>query len=71
MSEVTKLIIIRHGETVDNAARRSQGQLPGKLNERGITQAEAAARRLQDVDIAAFYSSDSERRPTPPASSLR
>jgi len=61
MSDTTKLIIIRHGETVDNAARRSQGQLPGALNERGIAQAQAAARRLQDVDISAIYSSDSER----------
>ena len=61
MPDTTKLIIIRHGETVDNAARRSQGQLPGKLNERGIAQAQAAARRLQDVDISAIYSSDSER----------
>jgi 2,3-bisphosphoglycerate-dependent phosphoglycerate mutase len=61
MSDATKLIIIRHGETVDNAARRAQGQLPGKLNERGIAQAQATARRLQEVAISAIYSSDSER----------
>jgi probable phosphoglycerate mutase len=61
MPEATKLIIIRHGETVDNAARRSQGQLPGKLNERGIAQAQATAQRLQNVDSSAIYSSDSER----------
>ena len=61
MLEATHFIIIRHGETVDNAARRSQGQLPGKLNERGIAQAQAVAHRLQDIDVSAIYSSDSER----------
>lgn len=61
MSEFTELIVIRHGETIDNAARRSQGQLPGALNEHGVAQAQAVARCLQDDGISAIYSNDSER----------
>ena len=57
----TRFILIRHGQTVDNAAKRAQGQLPGQLNERGEAQARAAARRLRGEDIAAVYSSDLAR----------
>ena len=34
-----KLLLIRHGETVDNVNRIMQGQTPGKLTENGINQA--------------------------------
>jgi len=61
MPDATQLIIIRHGETLDNAVRRAQGHLPGKLNERGVAQAQATARRLRDSSISALYSSDLER----------
>ena len=37
---MTKLYLVRHGETVDNAAHIMQGQTPGELNEAGIAQAE-------------------------------
>lgn len=36
---MTKLYLVRHGETVDNAAQIMQGQTPGKLNAKGIEQA--------------------------------
>ena len=41
---MTKLYLVRHGETVDNAAQIMQGQTPGKLNATGIAQAEEVAR---------------------------
>ena len=37
---MTTLYLVRHGETVDNAAQILQGHLQGELNERGIQQAE-------------------------------
>ena len=37
---MTTLYLVRHGETVDNAAQIMQGQTPGRLNEKGIEQAE-------------------------------
>ena len=35
---MTKLYLVRHGETVDNKAQIMQGQTPGKLNMKGIEQ---------------------------------
>ena len=34
----TTLYLVRHGETVDNAAHIMQGQTPGELNDKGIAQ---------------------------------
>ena len=42
---MTTLYLVRHGETVDNAAQIMQGQTPGRLNEKGIEQAEEVARK--------------------------
>lgn len=42
----TELILIRHGETAWNRARRIQGQLDTPLNDEGHRQARAAALRL-------------------------
>ena len=36
---MTKLFLVRHGETVDNAAQILQGQEQGELNEHGLEQA--------------------------------
>ena len=33
---MTTLYLVRHGETVDNAAQIMQGQTPGRLKEKGI-----------------------------------
>jgi len=55
---MTKLYLVRHGETVDNAAQILQGQTPGKLNEKGIEQAEEVARKMVNEQIDVFVSSD-------------
>ena len=49
---MTTLYLVRHGETIDNAAQILQGQLQGELNEKGVRQAE-------QIDV--FVSSDLKR----------
>ena len=44
-----RLILARHGETAGNRDRLALGRLDIPLNETGHLQAEALARRLQDV----------------------
>ncbi|MEE9613596.1 MAG: histidine phosphatase family protein [Thermodesulfobacteriota bacterium] len=56
-----KLIIIRHGETVENASRIVQGHLPGTLSERGREQVRGIALTLEREKLDAVYSSDLER----------
>lgn len=58
---MTTLYLVRHGETVDNAAQILQGQQQGELNENGIRQAEEVRDRLVDEDIDAFVASDLKR----------
>lgn len=58
---MTKLYLVRHGETVDNAAHIMQGQTPGELNAKGISQAENVARKMANEHIDAFVSSDLKR----------
>lgn len=53
-----KLIIIRHGETVENITRVTQGQTDGTLSEKGVEQARKVALRLKDEMIDKVYSSD-------------
>lgn len=55
---MTTLYLVRHGETVDNAARIMQGQTPGALNEVGRRQAEEVARKMAAEHIDVFVSSD-------------
>ena len=61
---VTRLCLVRHGETEWNAARRIQGQIDIGLNETGLRQAEAAGRWLKMAGIMALYSSDLKRART-------
>lgn len=56
-----KLILTRHGETVENAAGIMQGHLPGKLSEVGKNQAKKLAQRLKNEKIDIIYSSDLTR----------
>ncbi|MBI4447970.1 histidine phosphatase family protein [Candidatus Woesearchaeota archaeon] len=56
-----KLIIVRHGETFENAAGISQGQTHGRLNENGVAQAKKVAQRLKGEKIDVAYSSDLQR----------
>jgi probable phosphoglycerate mutase len=61
MSEVTRLLAIRHGETAWNVDNRIQGQLDVPLNATGQWQARRLAEALADEDIAVVYSSDLAR----------
>ena len=58
---VTKLIIVRHGETEENAKRITQGHLNSQLSEKGKEQAQKLALRLKDEKIDCCYSSDLDR----------
>ena len=56
-----RIILVRHGETIENAAGILQGHLPGSLSEKGHKQAEAVAERLKNENIDVIYSSDLNR----------
>ncbi|MBN1645608.1 histidine phosphatase family protein [Candidatus Woesearchaeota archaeon] len=56
-----KLILVRHGETIENREGIMQGHLPGKLTPRGIRNAKLLAIRLKDEKIDCIYSSDLAR----------
>lgn len=58
---MTKLYLVRHGETVDNVNQILQGQTPGMLNDKGREQAREVALRMKDAKIDAFVSSDLHR----------
>jgi broad specificity phosphatase PhoE len=58
---MTKLYLVRHGETIDNVNQVLQGQCQGQLTERGIVQAEEVRDKMKDADIDAFVSSDLKR----------
>lgn len=53
-----KLIIVRHGETNENANNISMGHIDGTLSEKGKIQVEKLGRRLKDEKIDFIYSSD-------------
>ena len=55
---MTKICMVRHGETAWNAEGRVQGQLDIPLNEVGRAQAQATAEALAGEDFSAIYSSD-------------
>ena len=57
-ADVTRIVAVRHGETVWNAEMRMQGQLDTALSARGQRQARRAATALVDEGIEAIVSSD-------------
>src|SRR5436309_2540758 len=61
MSEETRVILVRHGETAWNRDQRIQGHLDVPLSERGVRQAERLAAWLADEEFAAVYTSDLAR----------
>ena len=58
---MTRLCVVRHGETAWNAEHRVQGQLDVPLNAIGQAQAQAAAKVLSLEKFDAIYSSDLSR----------
>ncbi len=58
---MTRLILIRHGETDWNVEGRWQGQIDVPLNAKGKQQARAVAKSLREVPIDAIYASDLQR----------
>lgn len=55
---VTRVILLRHGETTWNLEGRYQGQLDSPLTPVGLDQAQALARRAAGMKFSALYSSD-------------
>lgn len=58
---MTRLLLIRHGETVWNSEHRFQGSSDVPLNENGVAQAKALGKRLADWPITRIISSDLSR----------
>lgn len=57
MAGSNEVLLVRHGETDDNAADRFQGQLDTRLNDRGREQSRSLARSLAGEGLRALYSS--------------
>ncbi len=60
----TRLVVVRHGETAWNAARRMQGQLDVPLSARGLWQADRTGAALASTGIEAIFASDLSRART-------
>lgn len=58
---MTKIILVRHGQTAWTSENRIQGWLNIKLNEKGLRQAERIAKELKKKKIKAIYSSELPR----------
>jgi broad specificity phosphatase PhoE len=58
---VLRLLLVRHGVTDWNEARRYQGQTDTPLNDEGRRQARLLARTLADETVSRLYTSDLKR----------
>lgn len=56
-----RLILVRHGETIENQMGICQGQMDGTLSENGIYQAKRVAEHIKGWKLNAIYSSDLKR----------
>lgn len=58
---MTRLYLVRHGETVDNENKIMQGQTQGRLTAKGEAQAREVMEKMRTEHIDAFVSSDLKR----------
>lgn len=58
---MTRLYLVRHGETEDNVNKIMQGQTQGVLTEKGKAQARETRDEMAGINIDAFVSSDLKR----------
>jgi broad specificity phosphatase PhoE len=58
-----RLILVRHGETIENRTGISMGHSPGKLTPEGIEQARTLSKHLRDEKIDKALCSDLKRAP--------
>lgn len=58
---MTRLLLVRHGETEYNNTHRFAGQVNISMNEKGLRQIELLRYRLTEEKIDAVYSSDLQR----------
>lgn len=58
---MTKLYLVRHGETVANKAHILQGQTDGELNDTGRRQAGEIRKKLNGAEIDVYVASDLQR----------
>lgn len=58
---MTKVILVRHGQTLWNVEMKYQGHCDVALTEKGLQQAELAANSLANEEISAIYASDLDR----------
>lgn len=58
---MTRIIIVRHGQTTWNVEMRYQGHSDIELTDLGLDQARKAAKRLAHLPISAVYASDLQR----------
>jgi len=61
MAGSNEVLLVRHGETDDNAADRFQGRRDTQLNDRGREQSRALAAALRDEGLRALYTSPLQR----------
>ncbi len=61
MAGSKEVLLVRHGETDDNAAARFQGRRDTLLNERGREQSRALAQKLRDEGLRVLYTSPLQR----------
>lgn len=58
---LTRIILIRHGQTEWNRAEKFRGRADLALDETGVRQAKAAAERIANWPVSAFYTSPLKR----------
>lgn len=61
MKNITKIIIVRHGQSIGNATKTVLGHTDLDLSELGYKQAEVTANALKNEKIDIIYSSDLKR----------